>query len=322
MHSGLCNFYKIVAYGTRRRLIKTIFKEDSGDLERFVLLAAMSVALMLADARLAQMTLVRSGLVLAATPLQWVVQLPARTARWISDVSTSREFLESENARLTARNMVLEGKSQRLISMEAENIRLRMLLNASDSLDESVMVAEVISVDPDPFTHKIFIDKGSRHGVFKGQPVLGATGLMGQVVQVDPYSSRVLLITDSNHAIPVQVARNGLRAIAIGTSSIMNLELVHVPDTADIRVGDTLISSGMGRRFPSGYPVAVVVDINHHPGRPFAKVRATPTAELDRGRYVLLVFTEQSRTPAQAGAPAAGATETPAEATLPDTGAQ
>ncbi len=288
----------------RRRPIKTIFTEERGDLQRFVVLAAISVALMLADARLAQMTVVRSGLVLALAPLQWVIQLPGSTMRWISDSLTTRAELEQENARLKARILVLEGKSQKLVSMEAENIRLRMLLNASDSLDESVMVAEVIAVDPDPFTHKIFIDKGSRHGVFEGQPVLGATGLMGQVVQVDPYASRVLLITDSSHAFPVQVARNGIRAVAIGTSSTMNLELVHVPDTADIRVGDTLISSGMGLRFPAGYPVAVVSEIRHHPGRPFAEVRATPTAELDRGRYVLVVFSERSRAPAAEAAPA------------------
>ncbi|MEE4465860.1 rod shape-determining protein MreC, partial [Azotobacter chroococcum] len=133
----------------------------------------------------------------------------------------------------------------------------------------------------------ILIDKGERDGVFLGQPVLDARGLMGQVVEVMPYTARVLLLTDTTHSIPVQVNRNGLRAIAVGTGNPERLELRHVADTADIKEGDLLVSSGMGQRFPAGYPVAVVSEVIHDSGQPFAIVRAVPTAALNRTRYML-----------------------------------
>lgn len=136
------------------------------------------------------------------------------------------------------------------------------------------------------------MDKGSADGVFVGQPVLDAQGLMGQVIRVSRYVSRVLLISDVNHSVPVQVVRSNLRLIARGTGTTRQLELMHVQDTADIKKGDLLVSSGLGGRFPVGYPVGVVNHVEHDPGKPFAKVTATPSARLDRSRHVLLVFTE------------------------------
>jgi rod shape-determining protein MreC len=147
-------------------------------------------------------------------------------------------------------------------------------------------------MDPNPFTHRIIINKGERDGVVLGQPVLDARGLMGQVVELMPYTSRVLLLTDSTHSIPVQVNRNGLRAIASGTGNPERLELRHVADTADIKEGDLLVSSGLGQRFPAGYPVATVKEVIHDSGQPFAIVRAVPTAALNRSRYMLLVFSD------------------------------
>jgi rod shape-determining protein MreC len=169
-------------------------------------------------------------------------------------------------------------------------------------------VAELIGVDPIPFTHRILINKGERDGVFLGQPVLDARGLMGQVVELMPYTSRVLLLTDTTHSIPVQVNRNGLRAIASGTGNPERLELRHVADTADIKEGDLLVSSGMGQRFPAGYPVATVNEVIHDSGQPFAIVRAIPTAALNRSRYMLLVFSDR-RTPEQRATDAAIAQE-------------
>ena len=171
-------------------------------------------------------------------------------------------------------------------------MRLRELLNSAALVDEQVLVGELIGVDPNPFTHRILIDKGSRDGVTLGQPVLDARGLMGQVVEVMPYTARVLLLTDTTHSIPVQINRNGLRAIAVGTGNPERLELRHVADTADIKEGDLLVSSGLGQRFPAGYPVAVVKEVIHDSGQPFAVVRAVPTAALNRSRYLLLVFSD------------------------------
>ena len=171
-------------------------------------------------------------------------------------------------------------------------MRLRELLNSSALVNEKVEVAELIGMDPNPFTHRIIINKGERDGVFLGQPVLDARGLMGQVVELMPYTSRVLLLTDTTHSIPVQVNRNGLRAIASGTGNPERLELRHVADTADIKEGDLLVSSGLGQRFPAGYPVATVKEVIHDSGQPFAIVRAVPTAALNRSRYLLLVFSD------------------------------
>jgi len=141
------------------------------------------------------------------------------------------------------------------------------------------------------------VNKGELDGVYKGQPVLDAQGLMGQVIEVLPYTSRVILIADSNHAIPVQVNRNGVRAIAVGSGQLNELVLIYVPDTADIKAGDMLVSSGLGNRFPQGYPVGVIKSVEHDPGEPFAIVSAEPSAYLDRSRHLLLVFSQDSHLP-------------------------
>ena len=187
-------------------------------------------------------------------------------------------------------------------------MRLRELLSSSATMDDKVIVGELIGVDPNPYSHRILLDKGSRDGVFLGQPVLDARGLMGQVVEVMPYTSRVLLITDTSHAVPVQVNRNGLRAIANGLGLPESIELRHVADTADIKVGDLLVSSGLGQHFPAGYPVATVTEVNRDTGQPFAVVRAAPTAALNRSRHMLLVFTDQ-RSPEERAAASGEAKE-------------
>ena len=202
----------------------------------------------------------------------------------------------AENEKLKAEALLLQRRLQKLAALTEQNVRLRELLNSAALVDEEVLVGELIGVDPNPYTHRILIDKGEKDGVFLGQPVLDARGLMGQVVEIMPYTSRVLLLTDNTHSIPVQVNRNGLRAIAVGTGNPERLELRHVADTADIKEGDLLVSSGMGQRFPAGYPVATVKEVIHDSGQPFAIVRAVPTAALNRSRYLLLVFSDR-RTP-------------------------
>lgn len=249
---------------------------------------------MVVDARFDALKPLRSHLGLVLTPLYYVADLPVRAWDAAYLQLTSRADLISENERLRAEALLAKRKLQKLAALTEQNVRLRELLNSSELLDERVLVAELIGVDPNAFSQRILIDKGERDGVFLGQPVLDATGLMGQVVEVMPFTSRVLLITDVSHSLPVQVNRNGLRAIASGTGNSDWLELRHVSDTADIRVDDIVVSSGLGQRFPAGYPVGRVTHVNQDSSQPFAEVRVEPTAQLNRSRYLLLVFSPES----------------------------
>lgn len=233
---------------------------------------------------------VRSVLSTLTAPLQIVADVPSQIWRWVDRMSTDYDQLHKENRELKAQALILQRKVQKLAALSADHIRLRELLNGSELIDESVMVAEVIGVDPDPFTHELLINKGFRDGVKAGQALLDAYGVMGQVTSVDRFSSRVLLISDARHAIPVQVNRNGVRSIAAGKGSFTELELANLPDTADVVVGDLLVSSGLGGRFPFGYPVAIVTRVEHDPGEPFAQVVVRPNAQLTRSRQVLLVI--------------------------------
>jgi len=275
---------------------------------RLLVLAVLSATLMVVDARFESLKPMRSQLGLVLTPFYWLADFPVRLWDGATAQFTSRSELLGENEKLKAEALLMQRRLQKLAALTEQNVRLRELLNSSSLVDEKVLVSELIGVDPNPFTHRILIDKGGKDGVFLGQPVLDARGLMGQVVEVMPYTSRVLLLTDITHSIPVQVNRNGLRAIASGTGNPERLELRHVADTADIKEGDLLVSSGLGQRFPAGYPVAVVKEVVHDSGQPFAIVRAVPTAALNRSRYVLLVFTD-SRTPEQRAADSAEAQE-------------
>jgi rod shape-determining protein MreC len=220
-----------------------------------------------------------------------VANLPTRFSDWTQTHIHSRSHLLEENERLQRENLILQGRSQQMASLQAENVRLRALLNSSALLRDDVLVAELIGVSPDPERLQLLLNKGEGDGVFVGQPLIDADGLMGQVVEVSSDSSRALLITDVTHSVPIQVNRNGVRAIAEGTGALGSLEVRHVSSTTDIQPGDLLVTSGLGGRFPEGYPVAIVKEVERDPGEPFARVVATPTAALDRTRHVLLVFT-------------------------------
>ena len=275
---------------------------------RLLVLVVLSVALMVVDARFTLLKPVRSQMSLVLMQSYWITDLPQRLWQGVASQFGSRTELVADNEKLKTENLLLQGRMQKLAALTEQNVRLRELLNSSALVNEKVEVAELIGMDPNPFTHRIIINKGERDGVVLGQPVLDARGLMGQVVELMPYTSRVLLLTDTTHSIPVQVNRNGLRAIASGTGNPERLELRHVADTADIKVGDLLVSSGLGQRFPAGYPVATVKEVIHDSGQPFAIVRAVPTAALNRSRYLLLVFSD-SRTPEERANDAAKAQE-------------
>jgi len=261
---------------------------------RVVMIAVLALVLMWFDDQYEWPQQVRYALGYMVAPAQKAAVVPLSITEWLGESASMRRELLKENKLLAARNFILERKAQRMASLEAENMELRDLLSASDQVDDRVLVTSVTAVDPDPFTQQILIDKGGADGVFVGQPVLDAHGLLGQVIDVLPYSARILMIADSNHAIPVQVNRNGVRAIATGTGALNELELIYVPNTADIREGDMLVSSGLGGRYPKGYPVATVTLVQNVPGQSFATVRAEPTAKLDRSRHLLLVFTDRA----------------------------
>lgn len=251
----------------------------------------MILALLVADLRYGSLTTTRAIFDTVATPVYWLADLPARLGEWGANNARSRGSLLEENERLRRENLVLQGRSQQMASLQAENFRLKSLLNSSAILRDDVLVAELIGVSPDPVRHQLILDKGARDGVYLGQPLIDSEGLMGQVIEVGELNSRALLVTDATHSIPVQVNRNGVRAIAEGTGSLGSLEIHHVSATTDIEEGDLLVSSGLGGRFPVGYPVARVTLIERDPGQAFARVEAAPMAAMDRSRHVLLVFT-------------------------------
>ncbi|ATJ82145.1 rod shape-determining protein MreC [Halomonas beimenensis] len=255
-----------------------------------LLCAVLAAALMFADLRFTRMEPVRAQLSTLVAPIQWAVSLPSDVLNWAAlSLSDQRELVE-ENRRLREQILTLSHRVQRMASLTAENVRLRELLSATRERDIPFITAELLSLDPDPFSHRMVIDRGRRDGVFVGQPVMDAAGLVGQVTSVSAYASRVLLVADASHALPVQVNRNGLRFVAQGTGQYDALSVLHVPDTADIREGDLLVTSGLAGRFPPGYPVARVSSVVHDPGQPFARVDARPVAQLQRARHFLLLF--------------------------------
>ncbi len=257
---------------------------------RVLLAAAVVVTLITADLHFNKLSTARSLLDAAATPLYWLADLPARLGDWSEAQVQTRASLLEENERLHRESLVLQGRSLQMASLQAENVRLRALLNSSALVRDDVLVAELVGVSPDPARHQLLLNKGASDEVFVGQPLIDADGLLGQVVQVSASTSRALLITDATHSVPVQVNRNGVRAIAEGTGALGTLEIHHVAATTDIAVGDLLVTSGLGGRFPVGYPVAVVSEVERDPGQPFARIAARPSAALDRSRHVLLVF--------------------------------
>lgn len=254
---------------------------------------------MTVDHRQHHLETVRAALSFVVSPLQYLLGVPIGAGHWLGEALTSREALQEENTELRSQQLLQNARLQKMAALEAENERLRALLDSSGKVKERVLVAELLEVDVDPFAQEIVINKGSRDGVEVGQPIVDAEGVMGQVIHVAPFTSTAMLITDPSHAIPVEVNRTGLRAIAMGTGSAERLDIPHLPLNADIQQGDLLVTSGLGGRFPPGYPVAVVENIARNPGQSFAEVTARPTARLEQSREVLLVGTSPDKKTAE-----------------------
>ncbi|NQV86711.1 MAG: rod shape-determining protein MreC [Woeseiaceae bacterium] len=250
----------------------------------------ISILLMYFDNRDNHLDTVRKGIGAAIYPLRVIVDAPVRFWHWLDESTTSRSDLEQELGRLNSERLVTSARLQKLNALEAENARLRELLDARAQVRDRARVAEIMSVDANPYSHSLVIDVGTQDGVFDGQALIDADGVVGQVIEAGLMTSQAMLISDTDHALPVEVNRNGLRTIVVGTGRIDSLQLPFVVNNADIRVGDLLVTSGLGGVFPAGYPVAIVESVTRLPHEPYAEVTATPAAALGRVREVMLIF--------------------------------
>lgn len=271
---------------------------------RLLIAIMASIALLTIDHLSVRLNPIRATLSNAVDPIKYLVDLPVEMSNQIAYSLKSYSSLREENKKLHETQSTNQIRLLKYEALEKENIRLRALLENSFKLGEQVLIAELLSVNiASPYEHIAVVNKGTRFGVHIQQAVVDANGVVGQVFRALPHSSEIMLITDPNHAIPVQVNRNGLLTIAVGSGELNRLKLPFLPENADIRPGDLLITSGLGGTFPQGYPVAVV-----DPFTPPAnnKITATPKAALDRNRELMIVWSnakpislESNQTPAQ-----------------------
>ncbi|MGF1763989.1 rod shape-determining protein MreC [Aliivibrio kagoshimensis] len=270
--------------------MKPIFGRGPSLQLRLFIAVIISASLMLADSRLNTFSDVRYFLNSLVAPLQYAANLPRTMFDGMYDRFSSHQQLMDRNVSMQREMLVLKSDLILLKQLQQENGRLRDLLGSPFIRDERKMVAEVMAVDSDPYKHQVMIDKGLIDGVYLGQPVINDKGIVGQVIYVGAHNSRVLLLIDANNAIPVQVVRNDIRVIASGSGQMEELHLEHIPTSTDIRIGDMLVSSGLGGRYPEGYPVSYVTNVELDNKRPFARVTTEPAVEFDRLRYLLLVW--------------------------------
>jgi len=257
---------------------------------RFLGLLVISVLLMYFDNRDNHLDSVRRGIGAAVYPVRVIVDAPVRLWNWLGDSTTSRNELELELGRLKGELLNTSVRLQKLNSLEAENSRLKAMLDARSQVRDRTRAAEIMSVDANPFSHSLVINVGIQDGASDGQALVDADGVVGQVIEAGLMTSQAMLISDTSHALPVEVNRNGLRTIVVGTGTIDQLNLPFVVNNADIRVGDLLVTSGLGGVFPAGYPVATVESVTRIPQQAYAEVTATPSASLGQVREVLLIF--------------------------------
>ncbi len=261
---------------------------------RFFIYAMLCITLMWLDHRHNYLDQIRHATSLVTYPVQVAVSSPANLWSWLQQTFTTRATLRERNDTLLEELRATNLRLMRFEALEQENLRLREMRAATTGVAEQVMVAEIMRVDLDPFRQRALINKGTHDGVFKSQPLLDAKGIFGQVTRAGAFSSEVILISDTEHAIPVQINRNGLRTIAVGTGDPNRLSLPFLPTNADIQTGDLLVTSGLGGVFPPGYPVGTVTQVNTAAVQTMAEISAKPAAALDRDREVLLIWVKQA----------------------------
>lgn len=299
--------------------MKPIFVRGISNQFRLTLAIIMSVCLLVANHKLEP---ARQSMASLLSPLQYLANFPGAVLDWSSESFATRDMLELQNKELLRQQLIMSERLQRFEHIRQENERLRALLGSPAYMDSRKMVAEVLEVASDPYHHFAVLNRGSRSGVFVGQPVVDAQGVVGQVVEVNEITSRVLLLSDVSHGLPVRITRNDVRLVANGTGELDQIELRHVAKSTDVRVGDLLVTSGLGNRFPEGYPVARVTEVLTEDGQSYAKVSAQPLAALDRIRYLLLIWPSQDSGVTLPNQPTVPAADHPVEetpnATTPD----
>lgn len=236
----------------------------------------------------------RSYLAKAVYPLYYVVDKPIKGVSYFTQVFSEKNKLIAQNESLNSQLMLAGARIQGLLSLKLENQQLRKLLGASASLSEHVLISELLAVSQDPFRGFVIINKGRHAHVFIGQAVLDAYGVMGQVTEVGDFASRVLLITDSQSAVPVVDVRSGLRSLVVGTGDNTKMSMIYVPDTADIKLGDVLNTSGLGLRYPAGYPVGKIISIKRTSKKRFSEITIVPIAHIMNSRYIMLLWPSQA----------------------------
>jgi len=270
--------------------MSSTFKHGPSSQHRLLLVLFFSVILIFFDHHLRSFESTRGYLQSFVSPLQYLATAPKRMMIWTTENLTSRKDLIEQNQDYKINELLLKEQLMHLSDLERENNRLRSLLSSPLRKETKKMVAEVIAVDSDPYTHQIVINRGANDGVYEGQAVLDDQGIVGQIQHVGTISSRVILITDVTHAVPVRVSRNGIRMVATGTGQIDKLVNNFVPHSTDIKAGDLLVTSGLGGKYPEGYPVSTIFRVNQDESRAFAQVLSTPIAKIDRLRYLLLLW--------------------------------
>ena len=259
---------------------------------KFIIFVVLSFILLINDQRNNYLSILRNSIAIAIYPLQSAVEIPSRFTNWFHLRIKSKEILIQENQTLLSQQKINSSILQRYESLEQENERLKQILNAASNLDNKVEITRIISVNVNPYRHTIVIDKGERDGVHEGQVLLDADGVIGQILHTNFLTSEAILISDSDHALPVEINRNGLRTIVLGNGSYTKLDVPYIPNKADIEIGDLLVTSGLGGKFPSGYPVAKIEFIESDLSEQFYKVSAKPIAYLNQVREVMLLKPE------------------------------
>ena len=259
---------------------------------KLIIFVVLSFILLINDQRNNYLSILRNSIAIAIYPLQSAVEIPSRLTDWFDLRIKSKEILIKENQNLLSQQKINSSILQRYESLEQENERLKQILNAASNLDNKVEITRIISVNVNPYRHTIVIDKGERDGVYEGQVLLGADGVIGQILHTNFLTSEAILISDSDHALPVEINRNGLRTIVLGNGSYTKLDVPYIPNNADIEIGDLLVTSGLGGKFPSGYPVAKVNFIESDLSEQFYKVSAKPIAYLNQVRELMLLKPE------------------------------